>query len=492
MPGVTEVPIGAFDISRFREPLGARYDELQPAIEHARELMAGRVVWHVNSTAAGGGVAEMLATLLAYTRGAGVDVRWLVISGDSEFFEITKRIHNNLHGSEGDGGPLGETERRHYERVASENAAALTPLVRPQDIVYLHDPQPAGLTPLLRETGAHLVWRCHVGLDTPNECARRAWSFLLPYVEPADHYVFSREAFAWEGLDRSRTWTVHPSIDPFSPKNQELEPAAVEAILGRTGIVEDGGSVASFRRQDGSPGRVDRPAEMIQDAPLRPDDELVTKVSRWDRLKDPVGVMQGFAEHCADREAHLLLAGPATGGVADDPEAADVLTAVTELRKELGPDVRHRVHLACLPMDDLEENAATVNAIQRHATVVVQKSLAEGFGLTVAEAMWKERAVVSTRVGGIQEQIDHGTSGLLIDDASDLRSFGRAVSSLLGDRTTRERMGRAARERVRDQFLVTRHLLQYADLLSGVLGDRQSEDASAPASTADEGPSRTS
>lgn len=473
--GLTEVPIGAFDLARFREPLGARYDELEPEIEQARELMAGRVVWHVNSTAAGGGVAEMLATLLAYTRGAGVDVRWLVISGDEPFFEMTKRIHNNLHGSEGDGGPLGEAERRHYERVAAANASALEPLVRPQDIVYLHDPQPAGLAPQLAGTGAHIVWRCHVGLDTPNEHARRAWSFLRPYVEAADHYVFSRDAFVWEGLDRSRTWTVPPSIDPFSPKNQRLEPPAVAAILGRAGIVEDGGSVPAYRRQDGSPGRVDRAAEMVQDAPLRPDDPLVTQVSRWDRLKDPIGVMQGFAEHCASREAHLLLAGPATGGVADDPEAADVLTAVTELRKELDPDARHRVHLACLPMDDLEENAAIVNAIQRHSTIVVQKSLAEGFGLTVAEAMWKERAVVATRVGGIQEQIVHGESGILIDDPSDLEALGHALGSLLDDPAARERLGHAAKERVRDEFLLTRHLLQYASLLGGVLGDHPAQ-----------------
>jgi trehalose synthase len=472
MTPLQDVPIGSFDLRRFREVLGDRFDPVEEAIERAREMFRGRVVWHLNSTAAGGGVAEMLSSLLAYTRGAGVDVRWVVIEGDERFFRITKRIHNNLHGAEGDGGSLGESQREHYEAIAQANAAELVPLVRPGDIVYLHDPQPAGLAPAVAATGARVVWRCHVGLDNPTDLARRAWAFLRPYIDAADHYVFSREAFVWEGLDRDRIWLVPPSIDAFAPKNQHLEPAVVSAILAAAGVVDGDGTVPAFTRHDGTPGRVDRAATMIEDAPIRREDQLVTQVSRWDRLKDPEGVLLGFAEHCASRDAHLLLAGPATEGVADDPEGAEVLADVIALRERLAPGIRRRVHLACLPMEDTQENAAIVNAIQRHSTIVVQKSLAEGFGLTVAEAMWKSRPVLASRVGGIQEQITDGATGILIDDPTDLRAFGAALDRLLDDPQRAGELGRAAAERVRDRFLATRHLLQYADLLAGVLGER--------------------
>src|SRR3954464_12144942 len=150
----------------------------------ARDLLAGRVVWNVNSTARGGGVAEMLQSLVAYARGAGVDARWVVIAGDDDFFRVTKRIHNNLHGAAGDGGPLGDAERAIYEATSARNAAALVGVVRPGDVVILHDPQTAGLVAPLLAHGAHVVWRAHIGLDLPNGLARAAWDFLRPYVEP--------------------------------------------------------------------------------------------------------------------------------------------------------------------------------------------------------------------------------------------------------------------------------------------------------------------
>ena len=467
---LTHVPVAPLPPERFRELLGERYRELEDVIARGRELFAGRAIWHLNSTARGGGVAELLQSLLAYARGGGVDTRWVVVGGNPAFFQITKRIHNHLHGSAGDGGPLGEAEHRVYEETLRDNAAELARTVAPSDIVFLHDPQTAGLIDAVRETGATVVWRCHVGLDLPNDLARHAWSFLRPYVEQAHAYVFSRKEFVWEGLHSDKVWIVAPSIDAFSPKNQDVDEDSVRAILAVAGVREDGDSPqATFVREDGSPGRVDRAAQMFQDEPVPDGARLITQVSRWDRLKDPMGVLRGFVEHVDHPETRLMLAGPSVAAVTDDPEGAEVLAEVDHYRLELDPAVRRRVHLATLPMDDVQENAAIVNAIQRRSDIIVQKSLAEGFGLTVAEAMWKSRPVVATKRGGIQDQIVHGESGILLDDPLDLEAMGRALGRLLDDPEYARGLGTTARQRVEDRFLGTRSLIQYEQLLAQLL-----------------------
>jgi trehalose synthase len=467
---LTHVDVGMLRPETFRAALDdEHYAPFATVAAQAPELFAGRVVWNINSTARGGGVAEMLRPLLAYARGAGVDARWVVIDGNPDFFRVTKRIHNNLHGADGDGGELGEHERLVYEEALHESAVELAEMVRPHDVVVLHDPQTAGLVPAVRARGTPVIWRCHVGLDLPNDLARRAWRFLLPYVQEADAYVFSRSAFAWEGLDESKVTVIPPSIDAFSPKNQELDAGSVHAILAAAGIVKDhaGPAHPCFTRGDGSSGRVDRRADMLEDEMLAPDQRVVLQVSRWDRLKDPLGVIQGFAEHVApNTHAHLVYAGPSVTAVADDPEGAEVLAESRSAWGDLPADVRSRVHLAQLPMEDGDENAVIVNALQRHADVVVQKSLAEGFGLTVSEAMWKARPVVASRIGGIQDQIVDGQTGLLLDDPRDLRSYGAEVDSLLDDGDRAARLGQAAMERVRAEFLGPRHLLQYFELVS--------------------------
>jgi trehalose synthase len=412
----------------------------------------------------------MLHSLLAYSRAAGVDARWIVMGGEPGFFHVTKRLHNNLHGNAGDGGPLGDSEREVYETVAAATAEQLRSRVRAGDVVLAHDPQTAGLVKPLVDMGAHVIWRAHIGLDVPNERARAAWAFLRPYVEPAAAYVFSREAFVWEGLERDRIEIIRPSIDPFSAKNQQLDPGQVSSILAAARVIEhDGADRPVFERHDGSPGRVDRRAQMVQEAPLRLDDPVVTQVSRWDRLKDPIGVMEGVVAE-TDRAAswHLVLAGPEPSSISDDPEGAEVLDSCVARWRSLAPDVRRRIHLALLPMADAEENAAIVNALQRHSAVVVQKSLAEGFGLTVAEAMWKARPVVASRVGGIQDQIVDGESGILVDP-TDIAAFGKTVGALVLDEERRERIGAAAQERVREEFLGVRHLMQYVELFARVL-----------------------
>ena len=468
MPESVEIPpVGA---ERLRDVLTEEaLRAFEAGAEEGRALLEGRTVWNVNSTARGGGVVELLRPLVGYARGIGLDCRWEVIGGDREFFDVTKRLHNRLHGAAGDGRPLDEAARRTYERTLRAEADGLAAGIRARDVVILHDPQTAGLVEPLRRTGAKVIWRCHIGLDEPNATVRGAWSFLHPYVADADAFVFSRRAFAWEHLDSCRIHVIAPSIDAFAPKNQDLDGETVRSVLLASRLVRDGAPPdgARFARQDGSPGRVTRHAEVYEDVPLALADPVVVQVSRWDELKDPLGVIRGFAEHVPD--AHLVYAGPSVAAVADDPEGEQVLRNALRLREQLPERARRRLHLACLPMDDPEENAIIVNALQRHARVVVQKSLAEGFGLTVAEAMWKARPVVASRIGGIQDQIEHGRSGVLLDDPADLAAFGDAVAGLLADTERAERIGDAARERVRNDFLSSRSLLDYLAVVRAVL-----------------------
>jgi trehalose synthase len=468
-----EIELSPMDTDRFRSVLPpGRVEDFERGAEEGRALLDGRVVWNINSTAQGGGVVELLRSLVPYARGAGVDARWVVIEGTPEFFAITKRIHNRLHGAEGDGGPLDEQARREYERVLAENLADFPGRVQEGDVVIVHDPQPAGLISALRAEGASVIWRCHVGIESPNELTREAWAFLLQYVQEADVYVFSRRAFVWQGLQPDRLAVIPPTIDVFAPKNVDLGPDTVSAVLSTAGVVEDGiehGPV-TFERLDGTPGRVERRAQLFEDERLKPDTPVVLQVSRWDALKDPIGVIRGFVDHVSrDTGAHFVYAGPSVEAVADDPEGAATLRECMALRERLGDEDRRRVHLASMPMEDADENAIMINALQRHARVIVQKSLAEGFGLTVAEAMWKARPVVASRVGGIQEQIVDGENGVLLDDPLDLAAYGAAITGLLADPARAEDMGRRARERVRDRFLSVRSLLDYLEVIRKVL-----------------------
>jgi trehalose synthase len=483
----TEVRVPVQSIARYEDLIGGDdYARRLEIVSGAVARLSGRVVWNVSSTARGGGVAEMMGPLIGGARGMGVDARWLVIAGTPDFFSITKRLHNLLHGWPGDGGELGEAERRSYAEVLAANGVELQALVRRGDLVILHDPQTAGLVPAMRRLGATVVWRCHIGRDDPDESApaRRGWSFLEPYLREADATVFSRREFIPACCDSGRARVIRPAIDPFSPKNQEMSDETVRAILVHVGLLEGpvnhGGR--GFLRDDGSPGRVDRGADVVRmgRAP-RWDTPVVVQVSRWDRLKDPVGVLQGFARLTPSQlgETHLVLAGPTVRGVADDPDGPAVFAEVTAAWRALPHERRRRVQLAALPMADPCENAAIVNALQRHAAVVVQKSLAEGFGLTVTEAMWKGRPVVASAVGGIGDQIEDGRDGILLSDPDDLDAFAGALRRVLGDAGLARRLGEAARERARREFLGIRQLADYAELVEELAQDRQTGRATA-------------
>jgi trehalose synthase len=476
---IHEVRVGVQPLERFRElvPEEQMTHTLRVALK-ARHRLSKRVVWNINSTAVGGGVAELLQALLGYTRSVGVDSRWVVIGGNQPFFRVTKRLHHALHGSAGDGTPLDDAAREIYESTLRDNSLELASVVRPDDIVILHDPQTAGLAAALIHAGAKVVWRCHIGLDSPNREAEEGWEFLRPYLEPIRHFVFSRQTYVPSFCDHGKAVIITPSIDVFSPKNQPLSEEAVRTILVHTGLVEgpppedpDHG----FLREDGSPGRVQHRADVVRlGRPPAWDTPLVVQVSRWDPLKDMKGVMEGFAllyDGKCTVQPDLVLAGPNVSAVLDDPEGGQVLDETEAAWRALPHAIRNRVHLASLPVHDIEENAAIVNALQRHATVVVQKSLQEGFGLTVSEAMWKGRPVVASAVGGIQDQIEDGVSGILLKDPTDLDAFADALCSLLCEPDRIERVGAAARDRVRERFLGVDHLLKYAALLEKVDSD---------------------
>lgn len=442
-------------------------DELRGAARRIRELLGDRTIWNINSTEHGGGVAEMLRPVVAYSRGADIDVRWLVIGGDQEYFRITKRVHHGFHGSPGDGGPLGEAERHHVSAVAGANAEEIDALVRPGDVCICHDPQTTALVPPLVRRGALVVWRSHIGTDAHDEHTDAAWKFIADDALTAHHLVFTRAEYVPDIGDAAVS-LIPPSIDPLSAKNHELSVEQQRAILGHIGVLRyEDVEHTGYRRRDGTSSRVDHVADVVRAGPPpRPDTPLVVQVSRWDPLKDMVGTMHAFAEfvdHGTD--AQLVLAGPNVSGVEDDPEGAEVLDRCVAEWRDLAHAARARIALVCLPMADTEENAVIVNALQRHATVVVQKSLQEGFGLTVSEAMWKGRPVVVSAVGGIVDQVVDGETGMLVDP-TDLASFGSAVTALLADPDRARAMGRAGHERVRQQFLTARHLRQYVDLLA--------------------------
>ncbi|NUO55848.1 MAG: glycosyltransferase [Hamadaea sp.] len=445
-----------------------RLRALWASADELRRRLGGRTVWQVNSTATGGGVAEMLQVLMGYLADAELPVHWLVVGGEAEFFDITKRLHNRMHGAAG-GPSLTESDAAAYARATAINAAAVGELTRPGDIVVLHDPQTAGMAPGLAARGVTVIWRCHIGADRRTPVSQEAWEFLRPHLTAAEAYVFSLAHYRPDFLPAERTVVIPPSIDPAAPKNADLDPATVEAVLRACGVFTGGADgPARFIRRDGRPSEVTRTAKLLADELPSPDEPMLVQISRWDRLKDMAGVLTAFAQRVAPAgPGCLVLAGPQVDEVGDDPEGAQVYAECQAVWQALPRESRRRTVLASLPLEDLDENAVMVNALQRHATVIAQKSLAEGFGLTVAEAMWKRRPVVGSAVGGILDQLGDGR-GVLVEP-SDAAGFAGAVRRLLDDPAEAARIGDAAHDFVHREYLGDRHLLRWAGLLGRFL-----------------------
>ncbi|MEO6090457.1 MAG: glycosyltransferase [Umezawaea sp.] len=416
------------------------------AAEIARGLDGG-TLWHLNSTPRGGGVAEMLHVLVPLYRALGVPCRWAVIDGDERFFDTTKKLGNLAYGSTEHGDRPGASAVADYLEHLEQEAVRLAGVLGPRDVLVLHDHQTAGLANALSSKVAAVHWRCHVGVDTPTEGSAAAWEIMAPLLERVDGVVFSVAHHVPAELAGHRSAVIPPVIWPFAPKNEPLHDAAARNLLDRAGL-----------------GSGPVPANVVADGPRDLDAPLAVQVSRWDRLKDMSGVLTAFAESVP--EAHLALVGPDPAAIPDDVDQAHWFAICLAAWRTLPPTTRERIRLVCLPMDDLDDNARLVNAVQRAADVVVQKSLAEGFGLTVAEAMWKSRAVVGSAVGGIAAQIDHGRTGLLLDDPHDLAGFAGLVTAVTGGAVDGTALGNRAHEDVRRRYLPDGDVLATAGLLT--------------------------
>jgi trehalose synthase len=375
---------------------------IRTLVSLARELAGHRLVM-VNSTATGGGVAEILHRMVPLLIELGIPTTWEVMPGDARFHAITKKLHNRLHGMPV---PITPEDREYYDEFGRRAAGSLA---LDGDLILIHDPQPAAMVVHRRRPRQQWVWRCHIDLS---RAGADAWALLAPSVSAYDAAVFSHVEFV-PALELP-TYVVPPSIDPFSDKNRELAPEELDAAL------------------------------QPLDLPVRR--PWVTQVSRFDRLKDPLGVLQAFTLLRRRVEAHLVLAG---GSADDDPEGETVLAEVREHAAK-----RSDVSILALPSDA----HVAINAIQRRSTVVVQKSLREGFALTVAEALWKRRAVVGSAVGGIPLQIVHEHTGLL---SRSIEGCAHQVERALRSPGLRRRLGEAGRERVRHHFLHPREARDY-------------------------------
>jgi trehalose synthase len=371
----------------------------------ARRL-AGRTVQMVNSTAVGGGVAEILNRLVPLMQELGLVPRWDVITGGNDFFEITKAFHNALHGGSCDSRP------NDFETFLAYTEQNRRRLSFDSEFTVIHDPQPVALIDARPPGKNHWIWRCHIDLSRPNP---RVWDFLRPFVSRYDGALFSSPAFSRQ-LPIPQ-YLFFPCIDPLSDKNRELEPGEVREVVERFGI------------------DTDRP--------------VLTQVSRFDRLKDPVGVIHAYQIVKRYADCQLVLAG---GNATDDPESAEVLAQVRDAAAN-DPDV----HILDLP----PWSAIEINALQRASTIVIQKSLREGFGLTVAEALWKKKPVVASAVGGIPAQVIHKLTGLL---AHSVEGTAYQIRFLLAHPSLAQKLGEQGHDHVQEHFLITSNVRRYLAL----------------------------
>lgn len=376
----------------------ATVDELHLLARH----LQGKVIQNINSTAVGGGVAEILTRMIPLLKQLGVEARWDVIKGNERFFIVTKKFHNGLHGVPVQ---VSDEEYNWFLDVNRQNAEEMAF----GDIVFVHDPQPIALIEKRPSVGGHWVWRCHIDFSTPDPSI---WRFLRKYIALYDAAVFSAPAFARK-LSIPQV-LISPSIDPLSDKNKELPEETINAIFERFGI--------------------DR---------SRP---VVTQISRFDYLKDPIGVIKAYKMAKKYVDLQLVLAG---GGATDDPEGPIIMEQV---KAEADKDKDVFV-LFLPPSSDIE-----INALQRGSTIMLQKSLKEGFGLTVSEALWKAKPTIAGAVGGIPLQITHKYSGILTHS---IEGTAYWIKQLLHEPDYARRLGVNGREHIKNNFLITRHIKDY-------------------------------
>lgn len=373
--------------------------------------LEGKTLLHVNSTKYGGGVAEMLISLVPLFQELGIKTRWEVLEGTELFYKTTKSFHNALQGERQQVTPEMYDE---FKKVNSDN---LKKISLDSDLAVIHDPQPAAFIEK-RPKNSKWVWRCHIDISRPQ---RNVWQFLKPYVSLYDGAIFSLPSFA-QKLDIPQ-FLIYPSIDPLSDKNKELSNAEIRSVLDSYGL------------------SADKP--------------MVLQVSRFDRFKDPLGVIEAYRLVKKYNDCSLVLAG---GGAADDPEGAEILA---EVRAAAEQD--EDIHV----LDLAPDSHVQINALQRAASVILQKSTKEGFGLTVAEAMWKGKPIIGGAVGGITVQIIYGETGFTVNSPE---GCAYRIRYLLNNPQLVSEISVKAKEYVRRNFLITRHLCDYLAMMISLLG----------------------
>lgn len=362
--------------------------------------LKGKVIQQINSTSVGGGVAEILNRMIPLLRELGVDTRWDVIKGGQQFFEVTKKFHNVLHGKRE---KILPSDFEIFMDVSRKNIEEMNIY---GDVVFIHDPQPIAL--VNKKSDNKWIWRCHIDVSNPDKIV---WEFLKSFIANYDAAVFSAPSFSKKLPVRQ--FLISPSIDPLSDKNKDLPQETIDGVLSKYNISKD-----------------------------KP---IITQISRFDRLKDPIGVIETYKLVKKYIDCRLILAG---GGATDDPEGVQVIEEVKEMA---GND--KDIHILLLPQNDIE-----VNALQRASDVIMQKSLKEGFGLTVSEALWKAKPVVASAVGGIPLQISHKYSGLLCHC---VEGAAFAVKQFLNSPEYAKKLGENGKEHIKNNFLITRHIKEY-------------------------------
>ncbi|WP_227377803.1 glycosyltransferase [Haladaptatus halobius] len=489
--------------------------EMQNSVVDDVAALNGHTVWMVNSTASGGGVAEMMPKLISLFRALGVETKWAVIDvDDSAFFEFTKDIHNLLHGV---GDPvIVDQERTLYEQVSRSVANELAGRLSTEDVLVVHDPQPLAAGAMtIEELGIPAVWRCHIGSEQQSDKSQAAWEFLQPWLCNYDQTIFTLPAYVPEFLQDDTT-IIPPAIDPFNAKNRRLRTQEVASILTRAELVATNHPTESF----------DEPARRLQaDGTFAPATDLadlgllfrpiVCQISRWDSLKGFIPLLRGFAHLKSDvqpspdtivdeskmssekavgeapnggevatpneddnmsesirtdahqrriEHARLVLAGPNPSSVADDPEGQAALEKIEETWRSLESSIQEDVAIIVMPPDQ-HESALVINALQRCATVVAQNSLREGFGLTVTEAMWKRAVLMGSDTGGIGVQIRDDEDGLLVPDAADPVSVANTLDAVFENPGQWNEWSHNAQRRVADKYLVFEQVTRWLDTL---------------------------
>ncbi len=447
-----------------------------------------KTIWMINSTETGGGVAEMLPSQIRIMREQGLKVEWLVMeTNDEHFFELTKQVHNAIHGS----GTFSFTDDDYevYNRVNKSNAESAKKFIKDGDIVVIHDPQPAGMIKYLNQSfNITSIWRCHIGLEERNKATHEAWEFMKPILSHFNHFVFSIPAYVPDFIKENYT-IIPPSIDPLSHKNRTLQLHKCIGILHQSGIINEKEPVIYnfYKHQvkrvkpDGTFGKAKEPEEL--DIIYRP---TILQVSRWDKLKGFKQVLEAFIKlkENIDQYRHdtihykrieksrLILAGPDPDFVKDDPEGKEVLEELIDIYTSKAKKYQKDIAILLLPMDDPKQNALIVNALQRSSSIIVQNSLQEGFGLTATEAMWKQVPIIVSNAAGLKYQVEHEINGMIIDDATDIDLLSNALNKMLFQPKVREKWGFNGQIRVIEHFTVFSQLKRWLSLFAKLSSER--------------------